>query len=308
MKPIVKLDNTGLLSLLVNSGNRGFQHQGITVAGPMDEQAFNCANFLLGNTLCAQSYTLEGIGEITLTTLQDTHIAVTGPNVSVHVNGGEVLAWASLFVAKSSEITIKPNKNGQLGQRYYFAIEGGFGVIDNTLMGIKPLQKGQSLLSKNTSKNTSKQDIEEAWLPSPDYSLTKPLRVIVGYQGNSMSGAVLAQFFNQSYQVSPNSNRMGYRLEGKPLSLPSTSLYSEGLDKGAIQIPPNGQPIVMLADRQTLGGYPKIGAVAAVDIPRLVQALPSEKLHFSPIDVYQARNLMRLQKQKMNRLITESQT
>ncbi|OZB35411.1 MAG: allophanate hydrolase, partial [Alishewanella sp. 34-51-39] len=120
------------------------------------------------------------------------------------------------------------------------------------------------------------------------------LRLLEGYQHHLFSAVERARFYLNPYQVSSNCDRMGYKLSGCAISCSSRALLSEGISLGAVQIPPDGQPIVLLNDRQTLGGYPKIGTVLSLDCWRLAQTPPGSLVQFSPLDSYQVHNALAL--------------
>ena len=126
------------------------------------------------------------------------------------------------------------------------------------------------------------------------------LRVVLGYQQASFQHKNL--FFSSQYTVSENSDRMGYRLTGPAVKSSQTSMLSEGICLGAIQFPADGQPIILLCDRQTIGGYPKIGSVLSIDIEKLAQLMPGKTLSFEAIEIEQAHNLIHLHEQRFARI------
>ena len=119
------------------------------------------------------------------------------------------------------------------------------------------------------------------------------VRMVTGYQYEQFSEEQINQFFSTDYVISQDSNRMGYRLEGRAIEMPSCEMLSEGISLGAVQLPADGQPIILLCDRQTIGGYPKLGSVFSKDIDKLAQMMPGRKLRFSPLSVDQAQRLLR---------------
>jgi biotin-dependent carboxylase-like uncharacterized protein len=128
----------------------------------------------------------------------------------------------------------------------------------------------------------------------PRYQNTLTVRVVPGYQQRHFSRAQQRRFFGSTYRVSERCDRMGYRLEGPEISCALEGILSEGICSGAIQIPPDGQPIVLLNDRQTIGGYPKIGAALSLDTARLSQLRPGHSVHFAPITPHTAHKALRL--------------
>ena len=127
----------------------------------------------------------------------------------------------------------------------------------------------------------------------PDFELNR-VRFVRGYQGNAFSSIDIQRFTSEPYHITQQQDRMGMRMQGAGLKLPNIPLDSEGICYGAIQIPPDGQPIIMLKDRQTIGGYPKIGSVFPLDCFALAQAQINDEIHFEEIDVLEAQRLMLL--------------
>jgi allophanate hydrolase subunit 2 len=153
------------------------------------------------------------------------------------------------------------------------------------------LKKGDSL-SYHTSHDHQQRAVPR--LAIPNYG-NKEIPVILGYQYQSFSSLERANFFSSDYTVSSNSDRMGYRLEGKAVHTELKGIISEGIAYGAIQIPKDGQPIVLLRDRQTIGGYPKMGCVTRVGGGILAQQKPGDIIQFTPITVDQAEQERHLQ-------------
>ena len=133
----------------------------------------------------------------------------------------------------------------------------------------------------------------------PTYSDEVTLRTIPSYQQKHFASVEQRLFYSSEYRVSQNCDRMGYRLEGKPIKADIYGIISEGICHGAVQIPSDGQPIVLLNDRQTIGGYPKIGSVISLDTAKLAQLSPSAKVHFEPISMEKAHNLIHLHAAKL---------
>jgi biotin-dependent carboxylase-like uncharacterized protein len=147
------------------------------------------------------------------------------------------------------------------------------------------------------------------YLPAADrprYQDVLTVRVIPGYQQHHFSRAAQRRFFGSAYRVSERCDRMGYRLEGPAIDCEIDGILSEGICLGAIQIPPDGQPIVLLNDRQTIGGYPKIGAALSLDIARLAQMTPGGSVYFAPITPHTARRALHLaQRFQLGRTLKE---
>lgn len=297
---VLELIQSDLLALFIDAGKTGVQHQGLKSGGPMDDVAFLMAHRLLGNsddnvTYNGQLNALELIGETQFITHRACNIAITGPNIGILINGKEQQSWSVLPCEQGDQIRLTPSASEFAGQRYYLVVKGGFSASLETGETYRKLEEGDTLRIGFVEKeNATNYRVRSKPSCPYDYSLSTPIRVIFGYQVDTFNTTAKAQFMSQPFRVSTQCDRMGYRLSCDAITSPDGAMLSEGVHKGAIQIPPNGQAIVMLSDRQTLGGYPKIGAIAHIDLPRFVQALPGQVIHFCETDVYAARNAWRL--------------
>ncbi len=298
----------GLLTTVQDLGRRGYERYGVPVAGAMDPFALRAANFLVGNPVGASAPTVwrrvpprDAAGrclpdaaalEITLIgpTLRATDkclIAVTGADLSLRVNGIELPPWMAIFVRKGWTIEFGKRKTGcraylavaggvnvtpVLGSRSTY-LSGGFGGFEGRAIyqgDLLPVGKVSfhplSLAGRSFPANLI-----------PDYSDTPEIHVVLGPQDDYFADEGMATFLSSEYSVDPTSDRMGYRLKGPAISHKgATGIISDGIPLGAVQVPPDRQPIVMMADRQTIGGYPKIATVIGVDIPLLAQCLPGQ--------------------------------
>lgn len=299
----------GLMSQLQDGGRHGYQYVGLTSGGPLDEHAFLWANHLLKNPWDAAVVEIS-FGGLKLQAQVDTLIAVTGADLAVSINGETVANWEVIPVRAGDRLEFGYPRSGT---RAYLAVKGGFKVeksygsvatVQREQMGGlhgdgKPLTFGDCLpcdeqehrkdpqLQKLIGKRVSNNYL-------PDYSETLVLRVIAGYQYDEFSAEQLERFFSEEYQISPDSDRMGVRLQGAPIKALQAGITSEGIALGAIQIPPDGQPIVLMRDRQTIGGYPKLGCVYPPDTGQLAQRHPNTKVRFELMPRHQAQqDLMR---------------
>ncbi|MGE6260772.1 biotin-dependent carboxyltransferase family protein [Heyndrickxia sporothermodurans] len=309
----VEVLQSGLYTTIQDLGRYGYQQQGVSVSGPMDEIALRLANLLVGNkeTEAVMETTLNGPK---LLFHETKLIAISGGDFSPTINGEAVPTWRPVLIRKGSILNMG---SARKGCRAYIALAGGIDVpkvltsrstyVRAKIGGYKgrPLKKGDSLLTLQPTLLNSlleKQLIKQLgiqhftsteWLigenVTPLYK-NKIIRVIRGQQFENFTGLSRNLFFQQSFIISSQSDRMGYRLSGEPLelSLP-LEMISEGVSMGTIQVPPDGQPIILMADRQTTGGYPKIGYIASVDLPLLAQCKPGEKIRFQEITLREAQ-------------------
>ncbi|UTW14209.1 biotin-dependent carboxyltransferase family protein [Marinobacterium rhizophilum] len=287
--------NPGILTLLQDAGRYGYQHLGVTTGGPMDEHAFAWANHLLGNA--AGSAQLEiTYGLLQLRCLADTCIALTGADLGARINGEPLAPWSTRRVRKGDEIAFATPLSGL---RAYLAVLGGFQaevrlgscatVCREGLGGGDGA--GGKLRAGDILRFEPSRALIEARVPAwaiPDYDRPLALGVMAGYQHDEFDIVQRTKFYSASYKVSQNIDRMGYRLSGDAIAPARNGIISEGIAFGAIQIPSDGQPIVLLRDRQTIGGYPKIGCISALGAAQLAQRGPGSQVHFHPMDVCEA--------------------
>lgn len=280
----------GALALAQDIGRYGASHMGITQGGAIDDYAFSWANHLLGNQ--ANSTCLElTLGQAEFEVLQNCMMAICGGDLGATLDGKQLNNWSTFFARKGQTLSFKLAKNGL---RSYLAVQGGFNfpqqlnstayVGKDQLGGLnkngQPIAQGD-LIEFNQTQQTDCKPVQLTFRFTPDYNLPLTLRVIEGYQSKSFDKKSLRSFYAQQFTVGQNSNRMGYRLcSSNPITPPKEPILSEGITLGAIQIPPNGEPIVLFNDRQTIGGYPKIGCIARMDLPRLAQARPGQTIRF----------------------------
>lgn len=290
-----KVIRPGVLTLIQDLGRIGYHRMGITTGGPLDPFAFTWANRLCDNPV--NSTVLEiSIGGLTLDAQLETTLVLTGAEMPIKINGIERERWRTHPVKPGDRIEIGYS---QAGLRSYLAVAGGFQVapqfgstatvIRERLGGLNggPIRKGD-LLRARAAKEARCYRLPMEY--QPHYRNDWPLRVVTGYQHQCFSLEQQKRFFTSSYQITDLADRMGYRLQGAEIAPPDTRLLSEGISLGAIQVPPDGQPIVLLNDRQTIGGYPKLGAMLSLDVARLTQKPPGTDVRFEAISQDEAVN------------------
>ncbi|MFV0476570.1 MAG: biotin-dependent carboxyltransferase family protein [Parahaliea sp.] len=293
----------GLLSLLQDSGRYGQQRIGLTTGGPLDLQAYLLCQRLLGNERNATAIEIS-FGGLVLQAATNTHICVTGASLALTINDQKKSLWQVHPVQTGDRISLGyTDAEGRAGCRSYLGVAGGFAieaqfgssatVVRESIGGIggRALTTGDKLPCKANSDTILRQLPQKYW---PNYSGDLILRLIPGYQQAAFSKREQQRFFSASYRVSERCDRMGYCLEGPAISCNINGILSEGICFGAVQIPADGQPIVLLNDRQTIGGYPKIGAVLSLDVARLAQSRPGTEVCFCPISIEEAHNALHL--------------
>ena len=297
----------GMLSSFQDAGRHGHQPLGISVVGAMDQRAHRLANILVGND--AQTASLE----ITLTgpTLKFKEpccIALSGADLSATLNGQTVALNRPLIVRPQDELAFGARKHGT---RCYLAVHGGFAltpVLGSTSTYLRShfggwhgraLQKGDEIALARPLKNKSLEAVAmELWaikiyLPAAIADSSRQrIRLIKSALWNEFTPESCVALLTETFRVSPDSERMGYRLTGTPLLMSKPrQLLSEATTFGTIQVPAGGQPIILMADRQTTGGYPKMAYVATVDLPLLAQRAPGDTLKFEAITLERAQEL-----------------
>ncbi|MEC3882395.1 biotin-dependent carboxyltransferase family protein [Halobacillus sp. HZG1] len=314
---MISVLKSGLMTTIQDLGRYGYQKDGVIVSGAMDHQAHRIANLLVGNSDEAATMEITLMGPV-LEFQQDAFIAICGGNLTPMIDGDSVSTWKPLYIKKGSELRFGQPKKGF---RCYLSISGGFqvekvmgssstylranmGGFDGRILekgdqlrfgvpGSQPQYSNEQL--KPADKATSFK--EASWFVGPEFTnYTKndqPIRVMQGREFDLFTEQSKEHFFKDAFKIDSKSDRMGYRLNGAALSLKNKKdIISEAVTFGTIQVPPDGNPILLLADHQTTGGYPKIGQVASVDLPRIAQMRPGEKINFTPITHEEAQRLL----------------
>ena len=300
----------GLLSLLHDRGRYGAHKLGLTTGGPLDFVAFDWANRLLAND--ANATCLEvGFGGLTLEAKVDTSFAITGASAPCKLNGDAIEQWQTRDIKAGDQLEIG---FATAGTRVYLGVSGGFDIApsfgsSSTVLREKigglhgdKLQAGDNLPC-SAAKQAQHFRLDEA--DRPGYSDEASLRVVKGYQQAAFDPIQQWRFFNSEYRLTDRCDRMGFRLEGENVHSDMVGMLSEGICLGAIQIPADGQPIVLMNDRQTIGGYPKIGSVIALDCARLAQLSPGSRVQFEAISIEQAHNIHCLAQSRFLRTVPE---
>lgn len=283
----IEVIKPGQQTLVQDFGRFGYSHFGIAQGGPVDDYAYSWANHLLGNSINAPSLEIT-LGQAEFLCHASCEMAIAGGDLNARLDGKPIENWSTFRALKGQSLTFGLPKNGL---RAYLAIKGGFSIPQqlgsvatvsrDKLGGISrghPLALGDVL--SFTPHQISSQTKQMTFRYKPDYDLPLELRLIEGYQVDEFNRDQVDLLYKIEFEVSQLIDRMGYRLTNGSIQVPSKEYLSEGIALGAVQIPPNGEPIILLNDRQTIGGYPKVGCVARIDLPRLAQAKPGQKVRF----------------------------
>ena len=296
----------GLLSLLHDRGRYGAHKLGLTSGGPLDFVAFDWANRLLGNDVNATCLEVS-FGGLVLQAEVDTNAVVTGATTVCKLNSNSIEQWQSFLVREGDELEIG---YASAGTRVYLAVSGGFDIAPSFGSSSTVVREkvggldGDKLKAGDHLPCAATAALQHRHLPQaerPIYSDTATLRVVPGYQQAAFKPIQQWRFFNSEYRLTDRCDRMGFRLEGENVHSDMVGMLSEGICLGAIQIPADGQPIVLMNDRQTIGGYPKIGSVIALDTARLAQLSAGSRVRFEAISIEQAHNIHTLAQARFQR-------
>ncbi|GEM76419.1 5-oxoprolinase subunit C family protein [Vibrio sagamiensis] len=286
---VIVVKRSGPLSLIQDYGRFGLAHIGITQGGPVDDYAYCWANHLLKNPINSSVIEIT-YGHCSFVASEDCHLAICGGDLSASIDDVPLNNWSDFLLRKNQTLEFGHTKNGL---RTYLAIKGGFSVKLHLGSTATVMRESLGGIDQHGSKLKSGDVIpfQSHHLPAskprqvtfrykPDYNLPLSLRIIEGYQFNSFCSDEQEKIYSKPFAISNDSNRMGYKVLGTKICPPTNEILSEGIALGAIQVPPDGYPIILLNDHQTIGGYPKLGCIARIDLPRLAQAKPGQSIRF----------------------------
>ncbi len=291
----MKILQAGPLSTVQDLGRTGSQSLGFPVSGAMDTRALRIGNLLVGNPegAAAVEMTLSGM---TVEFTAAGVIALTGADMMPTLNGEPMPVWTAVYVHAGDRLVCGAAVRGL---RAYFCVAGGIDVPE--VMGSRSTAlkvalggfEGRKLAAGDWIGYAAARENAAGRSHTPDeYPETVVLRAVPGPQDDLFTEKGLETFFGSVYTVTPASDRMGIRLEGEAVETVRTSdIISDGIAPGSVQIPSSGKPIVLMADRQTTGGYAKIATVCSFDLWRLAQARPGTKVVFRRVTLEAAQKL-----------------
>ncbi len=300
----------GTFTTIQDLGRKGYQRFGMPTAGAMDTTSLRMANRLVQNDEGQACLEITLIG-LRLLVLRDIMIAITGGDLMPRVNGSPLPLWQTVSIPRDSEISFTGVRNGI---RSYLAVAGGIQVpeimgskstyIRGGIGGLegKALTKGYRLHIGPQNPRLPLCKLKEEFIPR--YGREWKTRVIMGPQDDYFSKKGIETFISSEYTITPESDRMGYRLQGPVIEhRRGADIISDATCLGSVQVPGHGLPIILFADRQTTGGYPKIATAISVDVYDLGQAKPGDSVRFSPIRIVQAREVRRDYERRMKECI-----
>lgn len=302
----------GMLSSFQDMGRTGWQHLGIPVAGAMDERAHRLANLLAGNTASHATLEITLVGP-TLRFDAPACLAIGGADLGATLNGTAVPPLRPMLARQGDVLAFATRPRHERGVRAYLAVHGGYELEpvmgsestylrsgfggwhgralnkDDRIALRRPLQGDEAALQALAGAL----DDLRIYLPAPLVHMPRQaLRILPGAHWDAFDADSRRRLVEDAFQISPQSDRMGYRLTGPNLALGKPrEMLSEAASFGTIQVPAGGQPIILMADRQTTGGYPKIAQVASADLPLLAQYAPGQSVRFAMIGLEEAQRL-----------------
>ena len=304
----------GINTTIQDKGRNHLYHIGIAVSGAIDQRNYKLANSLVGNQLDEGVIEFAYQGPLLKLNNGKINFAISGDiffkiiRKNLEVEDGE--CYKSYILDEEDQIDIISTKNSTYG---YLAVNGGFDLEKtwgsysiNTKANIGPNDgKKYSLndkifIKKSDTKNSIKRKINY------NYSPDNIIRIIKGTNFDYFSKDTIDKFFKEDFLITNLVDRMGVRLKGPKLeNIVNTNIKSEGLVRGVIQVPGDGNPIIMLSDHGTVGGYPKIGVVIAADLDLIGQLIPGTKIKFKEVSLEEAQNIFKAYTEDTNKYINE---
>ena len=321
---MIRVARGGLLTTVQDGGRHGMQQHGIVTAGAMDQAAYRIANLLVGNAAGVAALEATMVGP-TLEFQTDTLVALTGADMGATLDDRTVPLWRP-FTARAGSVLVLGSVRS--GCRAYIAVAGGIAVplvlgsrSTDLIASIGGLD-GRALRPADMLPTGDPPDAANAIAGRlaaspgaaraagrsliPRYTQEPVIRVIAGPDHDRFSTRSHARFTGDAFEVTAQSNRMGIRLSGSALSLAGAyDLVSSPVATGTVQVPPSGEPIVLMSDHQTIGGYPRMAVAITVDLPLLAQTPPGARIRFREVTVPEAQSLY-LQRERDFRLFAES--
>lgn len=309
----IRIHKPGLLDTIQDAGRYGYQHWGINPGGTMDSVAMRIANMLAGNDLAEPVIEMHfPASEIVFE--ENALVAIAGADFGAVLDDKPVAANQSFIVTKGSTLRFTQHKSGS---RLYFSVYGGFLCDEwlgshSTNLKVKAggnsgaaLQKQDIIRFKKPAafNNVNACDIFH-WQPNiTNLYTTGALRFIAGAEYEHLCDKSKQQLQSASFIIGRKSDRMGYRLQGASLNCHlSKEMISSAVTKGTMQLLPDGQLIILMADHQTTGGYPRIGHLISADVPALSQAVPGQEINFIQTDIETAEQKLLEQESNLQQL------
>ena len=314
MMPALEVIAPGLHTTVQDRGRNGYQDVGVPPSGPLDRISLDLANALVGNPQGTPALEMLLQGPTLKVVAESVRVALVGCNAGIEMRSGDarsVPAGRSVRLVRGEVFRIGALRDSVCA---YLAIEGGpdippvLGSASTYVRGAiggfhgRRLQAGDIVPLKLTAVNVR----GERELPQAlDLALDQPIRVVLGPQADYFTDDAMKTFLASEYTVSPQADRMGYRLAGPVIAhAQGYDIVSDGIVTGAIQVPGSGLPIVLMVDHQTTGGYPKIATVISADIPVVGRRKPGRPIRFVAVGVNEAERLRKEQEAALSALVS----
>lgn len=291
----LRIDDPGPLTTVQDAGRFGYQDKGVPVCGAMDPDALSLGNLLVGNEPGEAALEIT-VGGFRCTFLASIRIAVTGADPGVRVNGEKVEPWVSVAVGPGDTVTVDAD---HFGARHYLCLQGGvevplvLGSKATYLRGHFGGYEGRVLRTGDVLHAGPPVGAAIGRIPGrlrPAYDPAPTVRVVLGPQAERITEQGLRHLLRAPYTVTLRADRMGIMLDGPRLThTRGADIISDGIAPGSIQVPGEGLPFILMADRATTGGYVKVATVVSRDIALVAQLLPGATLHFCAVTIEQAR-------------------
>lgn len=311
MTGFLKIVDTGPFSTIQDLGRHGFQDLGVPVSGALDTNALRLANALVGNVETDAAIEFRLNGPAMKIDADEVLIGLAGTQASLRVEGDEprhIKGWCSGMVRRGETVHAPVLKDTSTA---YIAVSGG--IDTDPVLGSRSTyvrggiggHKGRGLrIGDELPIGQLRNAMKPLMVPDPPRGLPDKLRVVAGPQDAMFTQDALDTLTSGSFSVTSQSDRMGMRLEGPQLPhIDGYNIVSDGIATGSIQVPGNKQPILLLADHQTTGGYPKIATVISADIPGAGRLRPGDAIGFSVVTVAEAEAIAREAMQRLSGLI-----
>lgn len=319
MNGLLEIVQPGIGSTVQDGGRAGHRHHGMPLSGWLDGPLARAANALLGNRPDEAVLELRGTGTVLRVKAGPVRVALAGRigATCLQADGGRsaLPAWRSATLREGDQLLLGAAESGcaylavaggllveaQLGSRSSYWRAGLAGVLGRAFRPGDALPCGA----------WSHADPREWRCRSPWTANEGPVRVLPGPQQDHFTPDAIIQFLNQDWEATAAQDRMGLRFQGEALAHVNTAaadIVSDGVTPGAIQVPANGQPIVLLADGQTVGGYPKIATVISADLPRMAHLRPGTRVRFEAVNLEQAQRALKDEHARWQRWLSSRET
>lgn len=300
----IEILEPGLLTTVQDLGRYGYQRYGVPVSGSMDQFALRVANLLVGNSEASAGLEITMIGP-RLRFLAGAVIAVSGADLTPVLDGQPLPMWRACDVYRGSTLSFAGIRDGV---RAYLSVAGGIDVpvvlgsrstyTRARIGGLdgRALAQGDRLSTPEGGAASVGGNRETVAGLAPAYGHSNKVRVVLGPQDDAFTQRGIETFLSASYTVTPQSDRVGCRLEGPRIEhVAGADIVSDGIPFGAVQVVGDGMPIILMADRGSTGGYTKIATVISADLPRLAQSAPGDAIKFQSVTVEEAHRFLREQ-------------